>query len=162
MTPVLVALFMTALLVFALWGGLALVKLRETRYAAYAAAANEFYVAADRLVDNPDCPKNVLEFLEDMNELINFPRTAMYLAQSMRKNKHRPKSGNVISLRKMPQGIVADFVIACNSWVDAVSYRTMFWGLMFRIYLDMDLGSLERASAITADQIAGRPATNAV
>lgn len=117
--------------------GLALVRRYEARYAAYTEAANKFYAAAERLVDNPDTPDEVLSFMELMNESINFPHSALIFVRLMQKNRHRRRGGDpVLNLRTMPQNMVADFVIAFDSWVNAMAYRGMFWGPIFKAYID--------------------------
>lgn len=136
MTSLVMTLALIVVVALALRVGLALVRRYQARYVAYADAANEFYVAADRLVDNPDTPREVLDFLDLMNESINFPHSALFFVRLMQKRGHNRGGRPTIDIRTMPQSTVADFVIAFNAWISAMAYRGMFWGPIFKAYLD--------------------------
>lgn len=152
MTPIIVALSLAILVILAMRAGLAIIRRYENRYESYAAAANEFYTAADRLIDNPNTPDDVLKFVGEMNESINFPHTALIFAQAMQRRR-RIKNDRAarFDLRTMPQDIVADFVLAFGNWIDAISYRGMIFGPIFRAYLDAP--SVERETAAVARKI---------
>lgn len=118
--------------------GLWLVRRYNRARSEYAEAANQFYEAADRLVDNPNTPANVLEFLELMNVSINYPYSAMLFVQRFQKGRSHGEARRKpsINLRTMPQDVVADFVIAFEAWTNAMAYRSVFWGPIFKAYLD--------------------------
>lgn len=136
MTGLVIALAVAAAIVLLMRLGLALVRRYQARYAAYAEYANEFYAASDRLIDNPDTPDDVIEFVGLMNESINFPHAALVFVRLMQKRRGKRHGDPMFNLRTMPQSMVADFVIAFDSWVNAIASRGMFWGPIFKMYLD--------------------------
>lgn len=136
MTTLLIALAVVVVFALALRAGLALVRRYTARYEAYAGEASKFYAAADRLVDNPNTPDSVLEFVELMNEIVNYRYAALFFVRVIQKQQEKPRKVPAFSLRTMPQDVVADFVIAFEAWVNAMAYRGMFWGPIFKAYLD--------------------------
>lgn len=136
MMALVIALILVAIVAAILKLGLVLVRRYQARYIAYAEAADEFYVAADRLVDNANTPDDVLDFVALMNESINFPNAALFFVRLMQKRHGKPRGNPALNLRTMPQDVVADFVIAFDAWINAMAYRSMFWGPIFKALLD--------------------------
>lgn len=132
-----------------LWAGLALIRRYDRRYREYTAAANDFYVAADQLVDNRETPEDVLSLIDSLNETINFPHTAVVYTRILQR-QGRERQNRSFDIYSIPQSVVADFVTAMNAWVDAVSYRGLFFGSVLRIYLDA------RSIQSTATKVAGQ------
>jgi hypothetical protein len=140
MTNLLIAIVGIFVVALTLRAGLLLIRLYTLRYEAYREHANAFYEAADRLIDNPNTPDDVVNFIGEMNGTINFPDAAMAFTMIFRRNRSKqhskPKGSPRFNLRTMPQDVVADFVIAFEHWIEAMAYRGMAWGPIFKAHLD--------------------------
>lgn len=141
MTNLLLAILMIVVIGLILRAGVLLIRMYTLRYELYREHANVFYEAADRLLDNPNTPEDVVKFVGEMNSTINFPEAAMAFVFFMRRNRRMIDRSAVkgkprFDLRSMPQDVVADFVIAFENWIEAMAYRGMTWGPVFKAYLD--------------------------
>ncbi|MHA6687108.1 hypothetical protein [Mesorhizobium sp. A556] len=81
---------------------MAVIRLYIRRRARYVCAANEFYVAANRLIDTPETPDDVLDFIEKLNYSIN-PYTALVFVRVLQsKEKSSTPRRPPLNLRTMP------------------------------------------------------------
>lgn len=140
MINLLIAILMVVVVALLLRAGLLLVRLYTMKYELYRLRADAFYEAADRLVSNPNTPDDVVAFVGEMNQTINFPHSAMFFVHVLQKARRRRAKGEITAprfdIRAMPQDVVADFVLAVENWIEAMAARSMFWGRVFKAYLD--------------------------
>ncbi|QNQ62491.1 hypothetical protein IB024_01665 [Brucella sp. 6810] len=140
MTSLLIAIIGVIVVALCLRAGFLYVRLYNLRYEMYREHALVFYDAAERLVDNPNTPNDVLSFVNEMNGTINFPNAAfvfsLILWKKRKTRKIKAKKSPRFDLRALPDDVVADFVIAFEHWIDAMAYRGMGWGTIFKALLD--------------------------
>jgi hypothetical protein len=134
------AILLFVLVVVALRLGLTLVRSHDRRYRLYSAWANEFYSAADRLIENPETPQEVLDFVGEMNTVVNFPHTALTYVRVIQKKRQAAlpmlPTKNHFDLHELPGSVVADTVVAIEAWKNAIAYRSLVFGPVLRLYFD--------------------------